>query len=305
MFIITQSLVDSNYFYSMFENRGSALCKYRNLPQQYQYSSRRSPLITTRGGYQDYEDYDEYDGYDRRHSRTKSPPTPRHRPSSKGNGRRRPPPSSSSSFDALQQAQELAKKTLSIASNTAIGTIKTSGKAAYYLTAPKFVSKPEIYGVWRLDQTIGTTPCAANIEFTPTEVITRYQGEEVVNGYLFQSRTWPRSCTIEFEAEAFQGPDDEKPVRFIYKGSFRRKLADKNVIKIVGKIYEIRKRFGKTICGEEVGSFVARRRMNKPPSLKRGSHEKPTKEDEENDDDVEYDDDYEYDEYHQYDEYDE
>lgn len=219
-------------------------------------------VVSLRGGYQDYDDYDEYDAYS-------PPPRPRPRPHSRTSSKHRHRPPSrhqqkSASFDALQQAQDIAKKTLSIASNTAMGTIKTSGKAAYYLTAPKFVSKPEIYGIWRLDQTVGSTPCAANIEFTPTEVITRYLEEEVVYGYLFQSRTWPRSCTIEFEAEAFQGPGDEKPVKFMYKGYFRRKLADKSVIKIVGKIYEIRKRFGKSVRGEEIGSFVARRRISKP-----------------------------------------
>jgi hypothetical protein len=251
------------------------------------------------GGYQDEDKYDDYyDVYDR-------PPPSRRPPKSRSSrqhtskqrhrtpSRRKQP---SASFDAVQQAQDIAKKTLSIASNTAMGTIKTSGKAAYYLTAPKFVSKPEIYGVWRLDQTVGSTPCAANIEFTPTEVITRYLGEEVVNGYLFQSRTWPRSCTIEFEAEAFQGPGDEKPVKFIYKGYFRRKLADKSIIKIVGKIYEIRKRFGKSVRGEEIGSFVARRRISKPID----DDEYDEYDDDDDDEYEEYDEDDEVDEYDEY-----
>jgi hypothetical protein len=145
-----------------------------------------------------------------------------------------------------------------------MSTLKTGGKAAYYITAPKFVSKREICGIWRFDQSIGSTACAANIEFTPRgDAITKYKGEENVTGYLFQSRNWPLSCTIEFEADAFQGPGDEFPLRYYYKGSFRRKIADKNVIKIVGKIYEVRKgRFGRgNTSGVEVGSFVARKRI--------------------------------------------
>ena len=260
-------------------------------------------VVSMRGGYHQ-DDYDEYDVYDRSPPRRPRPRSPPHR-QTPSKHRRRPPnryKQPSASFDVLQQAQDLAKKTLSIASNTAVGTIKTSGKAAYYLTAPKFVSKPEIYGVWRLDQTVGSTPCAANIEFTPTDVITRYLGEEVVNGYLFQSRSWPRSCTIEFEAEAFQGPGDEKPVKFMYKGYFRRKLADKSVIKIVGKIYEIRKRFGKSVRGEEVGSFVARRRLSKPIDADEydAYDDEDDEYEEEGDDeeeDKDYDDDDDYDEY--------
>ncbi len=56
------------------------------------------------------------------------------------------------------------------------------------------------------------------------------------------------------------------PVKYYYKGYFRRKMADKSVIKIVGKIYEVKKRFwkgkdGPGVAGEEVGSFVARKRL--------------------------------------------
>lgn len=166
--------------------------------------------------------------------------------------------------DPLTKVKDLTQKSLSLATSATMSTLKTGGKAAYYITAPKFVSKREICGVWRFDQSIGSTACAANVEFTPRgDAITKYKGEENVTGYLFQSRNWPLSCTIEFEASAFQGPGDEFPIRYYYKGSFRRKIADKNVIKIVGKIYEVRKgRFGRgNTSGVEVGSFVARKRI--------------------------------------------
>ena len=155
-----------------------------------------------------------------------------------------------------------------MATTATVSTLKTSGRAAYYLTAPKHVHKDEIYGIWRFDQCIGSSACAANIEFTPQgDAITRYDGsEENITGYLFQSKTWPRSCSIEFEADAFQGASDTRPVRYYYKGYFRRKMADKSVIKIVGKIYEVKKKFwkgknGPGVAGAEVGSFVARKRM--------------------------------------------
>lgn len=134
--------------------------------------------------------------------------------------------------------------------------------------------------------------------------MTKYHGEENVNGYLFQSRSWPRSCTIEFEAEAFQGPEDDVPVRYYYKGSFRRKIADKNVIKIVGKIYEVKKRFGKSSRGVEVGSFVARRRItaadrNRNRDGGRGDDDDVGEDDEEFGEDYydDYDDDFYDDEY--------
>lgn len=146
------------------------------------------------------------------------------------------------------------------------------------------MSKDEIYGIWRFDQCIGTSACAANIEFTFSgDAITRFDDGSSQSGYLFQSKSWPRSCSIEFEADAFQGVEDDRPVRYYYKGYFRRKLADKSVIKIVGKIYEVKKRFwkgkdGPGVAGVEVGSFVARKRMQATNQLL--------------DDGEEYDDDY-------------
>jgi hypothetical protein len=64
-------------------------------------------------------------------------------------------------------------------------------------------------------------------------------------------------------AEAFQGPEDDVPVRFYYKGSLRRKIADKDVIKVVGKIYEVKKRLktsrGGELCGKLLIVIVCRR----------------------------------------------
>lgn len=230
----------------------------------------------------------------------------RSRHSSRSPKRQRPRPTPAHE-PLMNTVKNLTQKSISLATSATVSTLKTGGKAAYYLTAPKFVTRKEVCGVWRLDQSIGSAACAANIEFTPRgDAITKYKGEESVTGYLFQSRKWPLSCTIEFEADAFQGPGDEVPVRYYYKGSFRRKIADKNVIKIVGKIYEVKKgRFGRgNICGLEVGSFVARRRIvarkqnqNGPRGMNRGKDAKGAVEDDYDDEDYDYDEDYDLEEF--------
>ena len=260
----------------------------------------------------DYDDnFDEYDEYDAKPaapSRSRRPPPRPHRPDPRdkyrSNGRGRPPQRrpkrAKPKSDVLEQAKNLGQKSFQIATSATTSTLKSGGKAAYYLTAPKFVSRKEVCGIWRLDQSIGSTACAANIEFTSNgDAITKYHGEENVNGYLFQSRSWPRSCTIEFQAEAFQGPEDDFPVRYVYKGSFRRKIADKNVIKIVGKIYEVKKRFGRGDGrGVEVGSFVARRRITAADRNQSEDYDDYDDYDEEYDDDYDdYDDDYDEEEF--------
>lgn len=130
----------------------------------------------------------------------------------------------------------------------------------------------------------------------------KYQDKTYETTYLFRERTWPRSCTIEFEARAFQGPHDEEPVLMRYKGFFRRKLVDSNVIKIVGYVYQVPRRGGRWgggRKGRKVGTFVARRRI-----VKRGKREKEEEQhyDEEYDEeDFDEDEDSEEDEYDSYD----
>ena len=130
--------------------------------------------------------------------------------------------------------------------------------------------------------------CAANVEFTPRgEVVVKYQNETYETTYLFRERSWPQSCTIEFEARAFQGPNDEEPVLMRYKGYFRRKMADSSVIKIVGNIYEVPRKglWRKGRTGRKVGTFVARRRLMKREQKREEEYEEQ-----------EYDDDYDFEE---------
>lgn len=188
-------------------------------------------------------------------------------------------------------ATKLAKTTADLTTAAAWTTLKGSGKAAMYLLSPKHVKRSEIYGVWRLDQSITTDTttirstsqrrrrgsdassssssfCAANVEFTSRgDVLVRFEGRTTVTPYLFRERNpyWPQSsATIEFEAKAFQGPHDSSPqVLFRYKGYFQRKLADPSVIKIVGHIYTVQKLGWRRGDGQKIGSFVARRRLKK------------------------------------------
>jgi len=121
-------------------------------------------------------------------------------------------------------------------------------------------------------------------------------------------RSWPLSCTIEFDAFAFQGPNDKEPIRLFYKGTLRRKLLKSSIIQIRGKIYEeeeLRWRFRRTVQLTQIGTFVGRRRVNMPtpsPTVQLNQDDRITEEadDSENESDIvgddyeeeAYDDDY-------------
>jgi len=227
-------------------------------------------VITLRGGGAPYDDYEEGNSSRRRKPLPPSKRSPsrerQNHPRSRRNqhqyNRRRP-----SSPSALNAAAAVAKKTVDLTSPAAWTTLKGSGKAAFYLVSPKHVARRESVGVWRLDQSVGneaSTVCAANVEFTRRgDVLVKYEDQTFVTSFLFRERSWPQSCSIEFEARAFQGPHDDTPVLMRYKGYFRRKLADSKVIKIVGHIYVVKKKGWRQGDGKRIGSFVARRRLTK------------------------------------------
>ncbi|OEU13915.1 hypothetical protein FRACYDRAFT_242269 [Fragilariopsis cylindrus CCMP1102] len=73
------------------------------------------------------------------------------------------------------------------------------------------------------------------------------------------------SFQTSFVAPAFLIGEDQTRM-YGYKGTWQRKLADKSVIKLVGKIYQVHKqKFGKKrgeyVFGTAVGTFVMRRRI--------------------------------------------
>lgn len=91
-----------------------------------------------------------------------------------------------------------------------------------------------------------------------------------------------------------------------YRGFFRRKLVDSNVIKIVGYIYELPRKGGMWRGGgkgRKVGTFVARRRLVKRETRRKEEEEQYDEEydDGEEFDEEEYDQDFGEDEYDDYD----
>lgn len=119
-----------------------------------------------------------------------------------------------------------------------------------------------------------TISCAANVEFTSRgDVLVKYGENTYVTPFLFCERGWPQSCSIDFEARAFQGPNDEEPIMVRYKGSFRRKIADSNIVKIVGTIYEVKRKGLWKGQPRKIGTFVARRRIAKRPSFRKDEQE--------------------------------
>jgi len=123
-------------------------------------------------------------------------------------------------------------------------------------------------------------------------------GKTVVEPFLFQ-KTRLGSYMTEFVVPAFLVGDT--PRLYGYRGTWQRKLADKRVIKLVGKIYTVRKqRFGKDkgkyLFAQPVGTFVARRRMKLSSSEDDDEDEDDDDVEEVSDDDFEAQDDDEDDE---------
>jgi hypothetical protein len=221
--------------------------------------------------------------------------------------------------------QRMASQSLQLTSKLAWNTVKQPGKLAYHLIRPKHVDLPETGGLWRLDQQVtmkGDRQVAsvATIELNARkrlvilrqppppqqqqqqqqqqkastddnndEDTTKSKETVIAEPYTF-TKSRLGSYKTSFVAPAFLVGD--KTRLYGYKGTWQRKVADTKVIKLVGKIYNVkRQRFGKgkgsyQFDGPAVGTFVARRRIQM------------TEEEEEEDvydDDEEYDNDQEYD----------
>ena len=128
----------------------------------------------------------------------------------------------------------MATSSLSLTKKAATTTVKTSGKAAFYLMRPKAIQESELWGVWRLDQQVGMKQCTANIELTKRGDVVVRSGNNIIwkARYRFVQPTWPQSCRIEFEAPAFQPPNSKKSWMLRYKGTIERKMADKSVVSL-------------------------------------------------------------------------
>jgi len=201
---------------------------------------------------------DELDGFDdnMNGSRRRSPPPPVPR------SRRGKPPK--------HWTQRLASQSLKMGSQLAWGAVQQTGKVAYQLVKPRHVDARELLGPWRLDQQIVLNgrdlASVASVELDPRKrqlTLKLPNGENVVVPYTFR-KTRLGSFQTEFVVPAFLVGDT--PRLYGYRGTWQRKLADKRVIKLVGKIYRVRQqRFGKSSGKHQfvhsIGTFVARRRM--------------------------------------------
>ncbi|CAJ1965630.1 unnamed protein product [Cylindrotheca closterium] len=250
------------------------------------------------GGYSEEED-DEYNQFSKRRQSPPPPVSSRRPPGSRG-----PPPANlsgrprRSSKKSMPWAQRIASQSLQMGSQLAWNAVKTPGKLAYHVIRPKHVDLAETGGLWRMDQQVtirGDKELAsvATVELDARRklIIVRHrpiasednkasakendkdkQGEDdkeakevvVRQPYTFK-KSRLGSYKTSFVAPAFLVGD--KPRMYGYKGNWQRKMADKKVIKLVGKIYEVRRqRFGKDrgsyqFAGKPVGTFVARRRV--------------------------------------------
>ena len=139
---------------------------------------------------------------------------------------------------------ETGMGSLSTAAAAAFKITKGGVKAAVDLVSAKHVSSSQIAGKWRMEQEVqiskgASVTCPASLEFTEDgQVLTSFEGKVSTTGYKFTERPWPRKCTIQFEAAAFQAPGDKEPVVMYYKGHFKKSMMNPNVVLIRGRVYK-------------------------------------------------------------------
>ena len=140
---------------------------------------------------------------------------------------------------------ETSANSLMTAAAAAFKFTKGGVKIAVDLVSAKHVSAGQIVGKWRMDQDVeiskgASITCPASLEFTEDgKVITTFEGKIFTSNYKFTERPWPRKCTIQFEAVAFQGPKDKEPISMFYKGYFKKSIMNPNVVLIRGKVYKL------------------------------------------------------------------
>ena len=168
---------------------------------------------------------------------------------------------------------QMASDSFKLTSKVAWKTMTVPGKVAYQLLRPKYVDEKEVAGLWRIDQQVTgrgdrLISSVATVELDPRRhvVIVQQPADGAgskkpwIEPYKFQ-KTRLGSYKTEFVASAFLV--GSKTRRYGYRGTWQRKMADKQVLKLVGKIYELKKnRLSKGFTfGDPVGTFVARRRV--------------------------------------------
>ena len=249
-------------------------------------------------GYDQYDDDDE-DAADIEkvdHSILDLPPpesVPRRRPPPSRRGSRPPLPPHQRRQKPIRKtkkgphwSQKIATQSIQMTGKLAWNTlIKQPGKLAYNVIRPKYVDIRETDGLWRLEQQVTergdrivASVATIELQARPQLVVIRKQedGKEgdddgsknmrtIKAPYTFTKKKLSGSFQTQFVAPAFLVGENQMRL-YGYRGTWQRKLADKRVIKLVGKIYQVHKqRFGKQrgeyVFGQAVGTFVARRRI--------------------------------------------
>jgi hypothetical protein len=180
-------------------------------------------------------------------------------------------------------SQRLATSSLQMTGKVAWNTlVKQPSKLAYHVIRPKYVDIRETEGLWRLEQQVTerggrevASVATIELQSRPRLVILRKEEHPPKNDkpavitikepYTFTKKKLTGSFQTQFVAPAFLIGENQMRL-YGYRGIWQRKLADKRVIKLVGKIYQVHKqRFGKQrgeyVFGQAVGTFVARRRI--------------------------------------------
>lgn len=140
---------------------------------------------------------------------------------------------------------ETGANSLTTAASAAFKLTKGGVKLAVDLVSAKHVTVGQIVGKWRMDQEVqiskeASVTCPATLEFTEDgKVITTFEGKIFSSEFKFTERPWPRKCTIQFEATAYQGPRDKEPISMFYKGYFKKSIMNPNVVLIRGKVYKL------------------------------------------------------------------
>jgi cell division septation protein DedD len=212
------------------------------------------------GGAQSYDDHDDYDA---------DPAPPSHDNHRQQRRPQRPPPTPPPKSKSI--VSSLAENSYALTTHALSATAKQSGKAAYYLIRNKKCNVEELFGLWRLDQSIvsdydeNEDPETAenSIEVTPAgTIVVGGEDENPVrkSRYTFTPAQMTSSAKLEFTAAAFSTNPGQP---YFYRAYVHRKVADPSVIKLKGKIYRIERTGwrGKNEKLVAVGTFVARRRL--------------------------------------------
>lgn len=137
----------------------------------------------------------------------------------------------------------------SIAATSAL-LAKSSLKASARALSGKFIDDDEIVGAWLLQHVVRGDKDDEDIVSGVTirflgngTVSTRYKGATYMAPYTFTQRSWPRYCTIDFEAVTDIDRSTGKLVTMIYSGHFERSLLNSNVITLRGNIFRMQGKF--------------------------------------------------------------